>query len=67
MSKFKLPVIPSSTQKAIRFPNSTIERVEKAITGTKYSFSAFVIAATNHALDDLEECEKDSNGKLIKK
>ena len=55
MSRFKLPVIPSSTQKAIRFPNSTIERVEKVITGTKYSFSAFVVAATNHALDDLED------------
>lgn len=55
MGKFKLPAIPSSTQKAIRFPNSTIERVEKAITGTKYTFSSFVVAATNHALDDLEE------------
>ena len=46
MSRFKLPVIPSSIQKAIRFPNSTIERVEKVITGTNYSFSAFVVAAT---------------------
>jgi hypothetical protein len=66
MSKFKLPVIPSSTQKAIRFPNSTIERVEKAITGTKYSFSAFVVAATNHALDDLNITEKDSPEELKK-
>lgn len=55
MSKFKLPAIPSSTQKAIRFPNTTIERVEKVITGTKYTFSSFVVAATNHALDELEE------------
>ena len=54
MGKFKLPAIPTTTQKAIRFPNSTIEKVEKAIAGTKYSFSSFVVAATNHALDELE-------------
>ena len=52
MSRFKLPVIHSSTQKAIKFSNSTIERVEKVITGTQYSFSAFVVAATNHVLED---------------
>lgn len=55
MGKFKLPAIPSSTQKAIRFPNATVDRVEKVITGTQYTFSSFVVAATNHALDDLEE------------
>ena len=53
MSRFKLPVIPSSTQKAIRFLNSTVEKIEKVIAGTKYSFSTFVVAAINHALDDL--------------
>ena len=53
MSRFKLPVIPSSTQKAIRFLNSTVEKIEKVIAGTKYSFSTFVVAAIIHALDDL--------------
>lgn len=54
MGNFKLPTIPSTTQKSIRFPDKTIDRVEKAIAGTKYSFSAFVVAATNNALDDIE-------------
>lgn len=54
MGNFKLPVIPSTTQKSIRFPDDTIERVEKAISGTKYSFSAFVVAAVNNALNELE-------------
>lgn len=55
MGTFKLPTIPSTTQKSIRFPDETIERVEKAIAGTKYSFSAFVVAATNNALDEFEK------------
>lgn len=55
MGNFKLPVIPSTTQKSIRFPDDTIDRVEKAISGTKYSFSAFVVAAVNNALEDLEK------------
>ncbi len=58
MSKFKLPAIPSTTQKAIRIPNSIIERVEKAIVGTEYNFSSFVNAALKHTLDDLENGEK---------
>lgn len=54
MGAFKIPCIPSSTQKTIRFPDSTIERVEKAIMGKDCTFSKFVVAATNSALDELE-------------
>lgn len=54
MRGFKIPCIPPTTQKTIRFPNTTIERVEKAIVGKDCTFSAFIIAATNSALDDLE-------------
>lgn len=54
MKTFKIPCIPSTTPKTIRFPNTTIERVEKAITGKDCTFSAFVVAATNSALDELE-------------
>lgn len=53
--KFKLPAVPRSTQKSIRFPNDMIEEVELAIRGTEVSFSAFVIEATRVALEDLKE------------
>ncbi len=53
--KFKLPAVPGSTPKNIRFPNDVIEEVERAIQGTKVSFSAFVIEATKVALEDLKE------------
>jgi len=61
MAKFKIPVIPSTTNKCIRFPNSIIEDVEREITGTGCSFSAFVIEAVRVALKELEE-EKGNNG-----
>lgn len=55
MGKFKIPVIPTSTQKTIRFPDEMIEQVEKAIQGTDCSFSAFVVAAVENALRDLKK------------
>lgn len=54
MSKFKIPSIPPTTNKTIRFPNDVIEAVEKAIVGKDCTFSAFVIAAVKAALEDLE-------------
>lgn len=57
--KFKVPIVPSTTQKSIRFPNDMIESVEEAIKGTGCNFSQFVIAATQAALDDLAESEDD--------
>lgn len=57
MGGFKIPCMPATTQKTIRFPDTTIERVEKAIIGKDCSFSAFVVAATNNALDELDEIE----------
>ena len=55
--RFKLPAVPKTTQKNIRFPNDVIEEVERAIQGTEVSFSAFVIEATRVALENLEEEE----------
>ncbi len=55
MSRFKLPVIPDTTSKSIRFPNDIIEQVEESIRGTNVSFSAFVIEATRVALENLRE------------
>ena len=59
MGKFRIPKIPSSTNKTIRFPNDVIEGVEEAIRGTDCNFSAFVIAATRMALEDLKEQEQE--------
>ncbi len=55
MKKFKIPSIPSTTNKTIRFPDDVIESVEKAISGKDCTFSAFVIAAVRMALENLEE------------
>ena len=55
MRKFKLPAVPETTQKSIRFPNDIIEQVEGSIRGTNVSFSAFVIEATRVALENLRE------------
>lgn len=55
MRKFKIPSIPPTTNKGIRFPNDIIEKVENAIVGTNCTFSAFVIEAVRVALENLEE------------
>lgn len=63
MSNFKIPIIPSTTQRSVRFPNDLINDVENAIIGKETTFSAFVVAATRHAIDELKEEES----KLVKK
>lgn len=55
MRKFKVPIIPPTTPKSIRFPNNIIDEVEEAIRGTGATFSAFVIEATRVALESLKE------------
>ncbi len=55
MKKFKIPSVPQTTSKCIRFPNDIIEDVEKAIEGKNCSFSAFVIEAVRVALENIEE------------
>ena len=55
MRKFKIPAVPGTTSKTIRFPNEVIDEVEKAIKGSKCNFSQFVIEATRVALDNLKE------------
>ena len=58
MKKFKIPVVPATTNKCIRFPNNLIEEVEKEITGKDCTFSAFVIEAVRVALENLHEGEE---------
>lgn len=57
MAKFKIPSIPPTTNKTIRFPNDVIEQVEEAIKDRDCTFSAFVISAVRAALEDLKEKE----------
>ena len=60
MKKFKIPKIPQSTNKSIRFPNDVIEQVEAAIAGTECNFSAFVVEAVRVALENLKEEEENT-------
>lgn len=57
MGKFKIPSVPATTNKTIRFPNDVVEQVEQVIQGKECTFSAFVIAAVRSALEDLEQPE----------
>ena len=47
MKKFRIPSIPPTTNKSIRFPND--------IKGTDCTFSAFVVEAVRVALENLKE------------
>ncbi len=60
MKKFKIPSIPPTTNKCIRFPNDIIDEVENAITGKSCTFTAFVVEAVRVALENLNEEEKEN-------
>lgn len=55
MKKFKIPSVPPTTNKCIRFPNDIIEKVENAIRGKNCTFTAFVIEAVRVALENIED------------
>lgn len=55
MKKFKIPSVPPTTNKCIRFPNDVISNVEKAIKGKDCTFTAFVVEAVRVALENLDE------------
>lgn len=55
MRKFKIPNIPPTTNKTIRFPNNIIADVEKSIEGQDCTFTAFVVEAVRVALANLQE------------
>ena len=60
MKKFKIPSVPPTTNKCIRFPNDIIEQVEKAISGKNCTFTAFVVEAVRTALENIEEDQIDT-------
>ncbi|MEG1758662.1 MAG: YlcI/YnfO family protein [Oscillospiraceae bacterium] len=51
---FKIPSIPPTTNKTIRFPNDLVESVEKLIQNKNCTFSAFVIAAVRSAVEEVK-------------
>ena len=55
MKKFKIPSIPPTTNKSIRFPNDVISGVEDAIRGKDCTFTAFVVEAVRVALENIED------------
>ena len=55
MKEFKIPSIPPTTTKSIRFPNDVIEGVEEAIKGKDCTFTAFVVEAVRVALENIKE------------
>ena len=55
VKKFKIPSIPPTTNKCIRFPNDVIDRVEKNIKGKNCTFTAFVVEAVRVALENIED------------
>ncbi|MGN0462133.1 MAG: YlcI/YnfO family protein [Ruminococcus sp.] len=61
MRKFKIPQIPQTTSKSIRFPNDVIDEVESALVGTDCTFSAFVVEAVRVALENLKEDEEEGS------
>lgn len=54
---FKIPSVPPTTNKTIRFPNDLIEQVETLIRDRDCTFSAFVIAAVRAAVEEVEKSE----------
>ncbi len=58
MGKFKIPSIPPTTNKTVRFPNDLIEEVEMLIKNKDCTFSAFVVAAVRAAVEDVKSQNK---------
>ncbi len=61
MKKFKIPSVPPTTNKCIRFPNDIIDSTEKAIEGKDCTFTAFVVEAVRVALENLDSPENTEN------
>jgi len=57
MAKFRVPSIPPTTNKTIRFPNDIIANIEKEIEGKNCTFSAFVIESVRVALNELQNTD----------
>ena len=59
--KFKIPIVPATTSKSIRFPNNIIKEVEEVIKGKESNFTVFVVEAVRVALENLQEEDNENN------
>jgi len=59
MASFKIPSIPPTTNKTIRFPNDLITDVERLIKNRDCTFSAFVIAAVRAVVEEVKQEKTD--------
>jgi hypothetical protein len=55
MAGFKIPSVPPTTNKTIRFPNDMVTEVEELIKNKDCTFSAFVIAAVRAAVKEVRQ------------
>ena len=55
MKKFKIPSVPPTTNKCIRFPNDVVEAVEQAIRGENCTFTVFVVEVVRVSLDIIKD------------
>jgi metal-responsive CopG/Arc/MetJ family transcriptional regulator len=55
MAGFKIPSVPPTTNKTIRFPNDLVTEVEELIKNNDCTFSAFVIAAVRAAVKEVRQ------------
>lgn len=58
MAGFKIPSVPPTTNKTVRFPNDLVAEVEELIINKDCTFSAFVIAAVRAAIEDVKRENK---------
>ena len=61
MRKFKIPRVPATTNKSIKFPNWLVEDIEEQIADTDCTFSAFVIEAARVAVENLKDEARGKN------
>jgi len=67
MEKFKIPVVPPTTNKSIRFPNDVVDAVNNAISGKECIFTAFVVESVRVALKNLDEIDEQNKSENAKK
>ena len=60
MRSFRIPSVPPTTMKCVRFPNDVIDNVEELIVGKDCTFSAFVVEAVRAAIDAVRSVEVES-------
>ena len=53
MQNFKIPSVPRTTTKSVRFPQDVVQQVEQQICVMDCTFSAFVVRAVRFDIEDM--------------